>query len=425
MLHTEIVRDDAYRLAVAFTHPVLEEISSHPEFRKFWNLVCTLKGFRTKEQDGLLVGFDLPLDEWAALVRSVFPEHAEFQQVFLDKILSMPELTVNECIEVNHHQHSFDSAQRSWLFVLNQGHFFEYVLNRIYWRLGPELGVIASFPLHVDIETANTCNMNCPMCYRNMLKSVGQMDFGLFKSLIDECEREHVFSVRLSWRGEPLTHPRIKEMISYATARIPNVSFLTNAFYLEDDILDCVVDSRLSYVAVSFDGVEDVYEKIRHPALFADSRKRLQKLIDKRASAGSVLPQVRLCTIWPAIRHDPDRYQALMQPVSDYMVYNPYINFRGEMTLKDGFVCQYPWQRIMVAWNGDVQCCTGWNATDIVLGNAADRSIKDFWSSPELERIRMLHAQGRRMELVSCAECRHGCVGDPNIDLDTILSREA
>jgi radical SAM protein with 4Fe4S-binding SPASM domain len=214
-------------------------------------------------------------------------------------------------------------------------------------------------------------------------------------------------------------------MIAYATARIPNVSFLTNAFYLADDILDCVVESRLSYVAVSFDGVEEVYEKIRHPARFEESRGRLRNLLARREAAGSVLPQVRLCTIWPAIRHDPDRYRTLMEPVSDYMVYNPYINFRGPMTLKEGFVCQYPWQRIMVAWNGDVQCCTGWNASDIVLGNAAEGSIKEYWSSPALERIRSLHAQGRRMELRSCAECRHGCAGDPNIDLDAILSREA
>ncbi len=424
MIHADIVAGEQARLVVTFTMEIADEVRAHPEFAAFWARVASVDGLRVTGDAERPMGFEAPLDPWQAMVESAMPEHAEFQRTFFGQLMFRSELLADTRVDVNHHQRPFDTPERCWLFVLNQGHFFEYMLNRIYWEIGSRLGVISTFPLHVDIEAANTCNMNCPMCYRDKLKSVGQMDVDLFRSLIDECEREHVYSVRLSWRGEPLTHPRITEMIAYAAARIPNVSFLTNAFYLKDEILDCIVDSRLSYVAVSFDGVEDVYESIRHPAVFAESRQRLETLLARRAQAGSVLPQVRLCTIWPAIRHDPDRYRELMQPVSDCMVYNPYINFRGPMTLKEGFVCQYPWQRIMVAWNGDVQCCTGWDATDIVMGNMRDRSIREFWLSPELDRIRTLHAQGRRMELVSCAECRHGCAGDPDIELATILSRE-
>lgn len=425
MLQADIILTDSHQLVVAFDSPVTETIMAHPEFSAFWAGLTDCHGFQAEKDGGCVVGFRLPLDEWMNYVRETFPEQDSFQRDFFDKFLTLHSIEANENISINFHQNPFDSVERSWMFALNQGHFFLNVMNRIYWNLGPRLGLVSSFPLHVDIETANTCNMNCPMCYRDMMENVGQMDFDLFTKLIDECEREHVYSVRLSWRGEPLTHPRIKEMIAYAAARIPNVSFLTNAFYLEDDILDCVVENGLSYLAVSFDGVEDIYEKIRHPAVFVESRARLENLREKREAAGTVLPQVRLCTIWPAIKDDPDRYQELMEPVSDYMVYNPYINFHGEMTVKEGFVCQYPWERIMVGWDGAVQCCTGWNATDIVLGNAADATIKEYWSSPHMDRIREIHAEGRRMDLVSCAECRHGNECDPNIDMDTILSRNA
>ena len=150
--------------------------------------------------------------------------------------------------------------------------------------MGPKRGVVTPFPLHVDLETANTCNMNCPMCYRDQMKEVGQMDLELFKRAVDECAAQHVFSMRLSWRGEPLTHPRIKEMIAYAAARVKNVSFLTNAFYLDDALVDCLIDNQVAYISVSFDGINDVYESVRYPAKYADSRNLLQRLISRRAA---------------------------------------------------------------------------------------------------------------------------------------------
>ena len=93
------------------------------------------------------------------------------------------------------------------------------------------------------------------------------------------------------------------------------------------------------------------------------------------------------------------------------------------MSLKPDFICQYPWERIMVGFNGKVQCCTGWNASDIVLGNLKQGTIHSFWKSETMDRIRQIHATGRRMELVSCAECRHGATGDPDIAIRDIIRR--
>ncbi|MDP3428012.1 MAG: SPASM domain-containing protein [Humidesulfovibrio sp.] len=326
-------------------------------------------------------------------------------------------------LEVNFHQQPFDTPERAWRFILNQGRFADYFFNRLAWHLAPTYRIVTPFPLHVDLESASTCNMNCPMCYRDMLKTTGQMDFDLFCQLIDECAANDLYSVRLSWRGETLTHPRITEMIAYACARIPNVSFLTNAFFLDERICACLVENRVSYVAVSFDGIGEVYETVRAPAKFSESMELLRMLRSMREAAGSLLPQIRTCTIWPAIRHDPGDYQRTMCEVADYMVKNPYINFKGRMTLKEGFICQYPWERIVVGWDGQGQCCTGWNATDIVLGDARTVSIRDMWHSPRQARVRRLHQEGRRMDLDSCRECRHGSQGDPEVTIDQIVGR--
>ncbi|MFZ6028214.1 MAG: radical SAM/SPASM domain-containing protein [Chloroflexota bacterium] len=401
------------------------ELSSHEALGDFLKLFRTFGGqTHVTGDDDSLVSLSIGIDNWRKLLNAALPpREARFHADALQGILSSDRREPVDGLQVNFHQKSFDTPARYWSFLLQQGHFTRYFFNRVGWISGPEHRIVSPFPLHVDIETASTCNMNCPMCYRRMLKESGLMAPDLFYRIVDECAEQDVYSVRLSWRGEALTHPRIKELVAYACKRIPNVSFLTNAFFVNESMAHCFIENGVSYVAVSFDGIGETYEKIRAPAKFEENRARLAKLRELREAAGAGRPQVRLCTVWPAIKDEPEAYYEAMSPVSDYIVYNPYINFTGPMEVKPAFICQYPWERLVVAFNGDTQCCTGWNATDIILGNARDRSLKEMWHSPKMNRVREIHAAGGRMQLEACAACRHGSRGDEDAGIDEIIAR--
>ena len=420
-----ILKQDNKEFVIHFDVPVVPAISNQDEFGVLAEAIgskdkCSLVTNGNDEISGASGAVSAFLD----IIDDVLPpKEAAVQRGILDKLMSRTPEPARDGLQVNFHQKPFDSSIRYWEFILNQGNFINYFFNRIDWYIAPKNRIVSPFPLHVDIESASTCNMSCPMCYRDMMKETGQMDFDLFKKAVDECAENNVYSIRLSWRGETLTHPRIKEMIAYATQNIRNVSFLTNAFYLNEDMINCFIENRVSYVAVSFDGIDDVYEYIRHPAKFSENYERLDALSDKKAQAGSKLPQVRLCTIWPAIKKDPDAYYQTMKPVSDYIVCNPYINFKGPMKIKPDFICQYPWERIVIGFDGKTQCCTGWNADDIILGNVSETSIYEMWHSDLMNDIRKVHATGQRMRLNSCANCRHGSEGDPDINISDIIKR--
>lgn len=376
-------------------------------------------------ENGDMVALSCDIDRLITFMKQVMPtQDADYQMQIFEEVLGWDSDEQGSGLQINFHQNSFDTSERYWNFILAQGNFIEYFFNRLNWYLGPKNKIVAPFPLHVDLESANTCNMNCPMCYRDGMKEIGMMDMDLFKKAVDECAANSVYSIRLSWRGEALTHPKIKEMIRYATRKIKNVSFLTNAFYINDDMIDCFIENQVSYVAVSFDGIGKIYESIRHPAKFRESYQKLTMLKNKKKEAHTKLPQVRVCTIWPAIKDNPKEYYDKMKDVSDYIVCNPYINFRGHMKIKEDFICQYPWERIVIAYNGKTQCCTGWDADDIILGNVKDLTIREMWQSDLMNKIRMIHSTGRRMELNTCAKCRHGSMGDPDIEIAEIIERK-
>jgi radical SAM protein with 4Fe4S-binding SPASM domain len=411
---------------INFDVPLPKHFIAEPGFQKIYRAFTRQKnrlGFQfNTNQD--ISGIQGELSDLAHTIKSLFPALNDCNQLQPFHDLTQLDYVPTSGLQVNFHQQTFDSPERYWQFIFNQGNFSDYFLNRLNWYLAPKSAYVTSFPLHVDLESASTCNMNCPMCYRDQIVSTGHMDFGLFIKAVDECAANHVFSIRLSWRGETLTLPEIQKMIAYATAHINNVSFLTNAFYLDDEIIDCLIHYQVSYIAVSFDGIGKIYETVRHPAKFQESYQRLLQLQAKRKSAGSLLPQVRLCTIWPAIKDDPDAYYHKMKTVSDYIVCNPYINFKGPMKIKPDFICQYPWERIVIGYDGQTQCCTGWNADDIILGNVGDQTITEMWHSDLMNSIRNHHASGKRMDLNSCAKCRHGAEGDAEADILEIVNRQ-
>ena len=408
-----------------FDLPISMDIQNHKEFKRLSEMIqlipnCHFEFGKNQEILKCLLHYN----SFMELIDKVLPSNQAFLQKEIIEYFYRQNSNDKKGLEINFHQKPYDNADRYWNFILNQGFFIEHFFNRINWFLAPKNEYVTHFPLHVDVEAASICNMNCPMCYRNQLKHTGQMDIGLFKKAVDECADNDVFSIRLSWRGETLTHPMIKEMISYATQKVKNVSFLTNAFYIDENMCDCFIENQLSYIAVSFDGINEVYESIRHPAKFINSYKYLETLKNKKAKAGSKLPQVRLCTIWPAIKENPDEYYNTMKNVSDYIVCNPYINFKGKIRLKKDFICQYPWERIVIGYDGTTQCCTGWNADDIHLGNLKEVSIYKMWHSDLMKKVRSIHASGRRMEINSCANCRHGSETDPNISIWEIVDRK-
>ena len=181
-------------------------------------------------------------------------------------------------------QFRLSSRSNNFKFEINRGsgHFFSYIKNRISWHLFPRLHHVSKFPSHVDIELSSLCNLNCPMCYtttddfKNKVNKKN-MDFNLFKKIIDECARYNLFSIRLSLRGEAFLNKNIFDMIKYAKSKgIKEVSTLTHGGFLNAEKFEQLIDLKLDWLTISFDGVGEIYDFIE-----PFSQERYEKLLIK------------------------------------------------------------------------------------------------------------------------------------------------
>ena len=113
-----------------------------------------------------------------------------------------------------------------------------------------------SKPLSLDLELAAICDLACPYCFRQTYVTPDKiMPKELAFELIDQAAEIGIPSIKFNWRGEPLLHPNINEIIKYAKEKgILDTIINTNATRLNDRMAKNLIDSGLDQIIYSFDG---------------------------------------------------------------------------------------------------------------------------------------------------------------------------
>ncbi|MDI6806454.1 MAG: radical SAM protein [Candidatus Aenigmarchaeota archaeon] len=297
----------------------------------------------------------------------------------------------------------------------------EYKEYRKKWKEYPEKRIVGEFPLHVDIESTNACNLRCVMCTRNfMTEKIGYMDWKLFKKIIDEGASHNLPSIKLNFRGEPLLHPQLPKMVKYAKSKgIIEVQFNTNGLLLTEKRSKELIEAGLDRIIFSFDGAtKETYEKIRTGSNYDVVLNNIKKFIEIRDSMGLKRPCVRVQMVkMKENEHEIEEFIKMWIDVANRVAINtrrePYA--KGAIAKKplEHFPCHQIWQRMVVWWDGNVtMCCGDWHG-EYILGNANESTLYELWHSEKYNHIRKLHSQRRFNDIPMCARCE---VNTPRID---------
>ena len=122
----------------------------------------------------------------------------------------------------------------------------------------------------VYIEPTTQCNLNCRMCIRNTWEEpLGQMTESTFDRILKSLR---AFSppptVIFGGFGEPLSHPRITEMVAAVKELNAPVELITNATLLTKDLSRHLIEAGLDVLWVSLDAATtEVYGDVRLGAI--------------------------------------------------------------------------------------------------------------------------------------------------------------
>lgn len=286
----------------------------------------------------------------------------------------------------------------------------EYKAYREKWNEYPERGIVNDFPLHIDIESTNACNLRCTMCPRNfMTEKIGYIEWDLFQKIIDEGARHRLPSIKLNYRGEPLLHPQLTEMVFYAKKKgIIEVQFNTNGLTLNEKKIEELIDSGLDRIIFSIDGAtKKTYEMIRTGSNYERVANNVKTLVKMRNKKGSKRPLVRVQMVkMKENDHELQDFLRMWIPIANRVAVNTKWEPTGIQGEVEHFPCPQIWQRLMVCWDGEARmCCGDWQG-EIVLGDVKESSIYELWHGEKLNKIRALHSEGRFNEMPVCLKCQ-------------------
>ena len=279
------------------------------------------------------------------------------------------------------------------------------------WKEYPLTRKVDRFPIHLDIEVTSNCNLKCQVCITTHADfDNGFMKFDLFRKIVDEGIDKGLCSIKLNLRGEPLLHPNLPDMISYAKQKgIIDVFFNTNAVLLTNDKAKSIIEAGIDRLIISFDGYEKgFYESHRVGAVYEETLENVRNLMVTRDKMNRSFPWVRVQTILvDGMENNINQYLQLWENIVDEVAY---IDYRPEIDRvkvgKNDWVCPQIWQRMSITWDGSILPCVNDPFGKMCMGKVSEVSIEEVWVANErLNNMRKMHDAGNAHEIDGCVDC--------------------
>jgi radical SAM protein with 4Fe4S-binding SPASM domain len=291
-------------------------------------------------------------------------------------------------------------------------------------------------PAILEIEPTTSCNLRCPQCpsgLRQFTRNTGMLNFPLFKSIIDEVHKDLIWLV-FYFQGEPFLNIQFLEFVSYAANKNIYVATSSNAHYFTDDTAKATVESKLSRLIISIDGItQESYSKYRIGGNLNKVIEGTQNILKWKKELKSSTPHV----IWQFIvfKHNEDQLDTIKlmaaemgvdqldiktaqvydyESDSDFVPSNEALsrykkNAEGKYEIKNSFLnqCWKMWRSSVITWDGlVVPCCFDKDAKH-QFGDVSKVSFKDVWRSQPYHQFRNAILRGRD-EIDICTNCIEG-----------------
>jgi radical SAM protein with 4Fe4S-binding SPASM domain len=282
-------------------------------------------------------------------------------------------------------------------------------------------------PLKLHLEPTSVCNLRCPMCPQaiDAVKGdTGYIDLDLYKKIVDEA-RDFVLEINLFFRGEPLLHRHMPEILRYGRSRGVRLHVNTNATILREKQARTLIEDGASKVTISFDGPDKAtYEQMRKGAKYEvtlENVRQFLRLVAEYKANGWQVPYTVMQVILPYDEQSPgpevpqhmkDLFAGL--PVNEWDPIWPH-GWAGVMQ-ENGVIkaqpygenyhpCNWLWKSLAIYWDGRVASCCADFSGDQIIGDVKKQSLREIWNGEQMVRLRTLQVEGRHTDAPLCSGC--------------------
>lgn len=276
------------------------------------------------------------------------------------------------------------------------------------------------FPLVLNIEPTNDCNLQCSVCPRSKSsRKVGYMDFRLFKKIINEAVNyKQLTMLNLHKDGEPLLHKDLSKMISYAKKKrvARTIHMNTNGLLLAGKKINEIINSGIDDITISVDAYSpEIFYELKGKDLLHKVEDNIIDFLRKRIKGSHPWVRVKIMEfdrtkneIGPFIK----KWKKVVDEVQVTGVHNwskaVDITPTDEVAFiknKKRFPCIFLWYMLAINWSGEAGLCSvDWN-NSYIAGNANRQLLHNIWNSQAMKKVRSAHLDGRYDYALACKDC--------------------
>ncbi|MGB8274937.1 MAG: radical SAM protein [Alphaproteobacteria bacterium] len=306
------------------------------------------------------------------------------------------------------------NAALEWV---RRGFDLDFFWYRFRWNWVADHDTVLKFPLHLDIEVTEACNLACIMCVHGTtgVPITGRIDMTFARNMIDQAAAGGTKSIKFNWRGEPALHTGLEDLVRYAKDKgILEVQINTNGIPFNERRIEKLIDAGLDRVIFSVDGAtKDSYETIRVGSDWDKLVRNIRAFHAIRERKGRTKPFIRLQMVRQKENEgEVDAFLSMWRGIADDIAVKDVTDrgqgaqlYVGDQVAIGRRRCNQPWQRMVVARDGKVfPCCSDWDRT-YEIGDATKTPLKDIWKGDRMEDLRDLNRERRLDEADPCRGC--------------------
>lgn len=294
-------------------------------------------------------------------------------------------------------------------------------------RLADWLPLDSPFSLH--IFPSYFCNFKCQYCLQSLqddeLKKMGfkkqLMDIEIYKKAIDDLAGfdRKLKALIFAGHGEPLVHPDIAEMVSYAKKKevAERIEIVTNGYLLTEELSDNLINAGLDRLRISLQGIDEKkYKDVS--GVDIDFKLFMQRLAYFYHHKKETNVCIKIIDVALDQKEDEGTFRKIFDPISDNLLLEYMIPFVREIDYKEvgkvagctkqgckkkSDICSMPFYMLVLNPEGEVLPCCSVDIP-IVLGNIKYQSLKEIWKSSKRTKFLIDQLNGYQ-NINICNDC--------------------
>ncbi|MGV8120905.1 MAG: radical SAM protein [Candidatus Xenobiia bacterium LiM19] len=293
-------------------------------------------------------------------------------------------------------------------------------------------------PFTVYIEQTRVCNLKCFYCihstrdnkdgeFRKLNYDIKHMDFDLYRDIIKQLSEFPEGSIKrivFSGLGEPLTNPRLPEMIKIAAdSKIANrIEIITNGILLTPDLCDQLVNTGITNINISIQGINDEhyfevcgkkvdFEKLVENLKYLYTNRRDVKIYIKAIDA-AIRNKEEEAIFYDTFSPLADRIfiEHLVQMQQQMTQLKPKVdgskNFYGEELDLNRKVCGQSFYFLQIGCDLDTfPCPVPGLSRGLSMGNIVDNKIIEIWNGQKRKNLLKTMLKLEKDSIPECCGC--------------------